>query len=591
MTSQGPKTVVNSLEQRTRRAAVLFADMVEYSRRVELDEAGNIAQVARALQLFRALCGDYGGEIANIAGDGVLALFDDANAALRFAMQIQTEFREQSVWADGQPIEFRVGLHIGDVVFRDAVAHGHCINVAARLQSYADPGGILVTGAFRSATHEVPGASLRAVGQRYLRNISEPVQIFAVDQQGARAPVTTQARETPPSEPFHQPSIAVLALTDFSGDPRNDHLCEGFAEDIIANLSRFRNLMVIARHSAFLFKLSDNPVSVVRRELGIQYILSGSLRRSGNRLKISVELIDAPSESVLWSDRFQVGLEDLFDLQDEIVGAVAARLSAQIDIAERRQESYRPRNVHAYGLVLRGQHMILKFTREANWHARRLFEEAAGIVPEYSGTFSALSRTHNLDWRYAWSAKPKESLELAVAFARHATELDRFDARGFSELGYARLYRRQHDEALADYAVALTLNPNDSDIVAEYADALTYVGQPERSIELMQKAMRLNPHFPDWYLWYLADAYDTMGRSEDVIATIQRMHNPSEGQRMLAANYAHLGMMKEAEAAAREVLRIHPSFRVSVWGERPPYKDQTILERFVEGLRKAGLPD
>jgi adenylate cyclase len=240
---------------------------------------------------------------------------------------------------------------------------------------------------------------------------------------------------------------------------------------------------------------------------------------------------------------------------------------------------------------VRGQHLMLRFTRESNWHARRLFEEAIDFAPEYSRANSALSRTHNLDWRYGWSAKPKDSLESAIVFARRAKEFDRLDARGFAELGYAKLYRRQHDEALAEYAQALSLNPNDSDIIAEYADALNYVEQPERSVELMQKAMRLNPYYPDWYLWYLADAYDTMGRPEDVIATLLRMHDPSEGQRLLAANYAHLGMMNEAHAAARNVMRLHPQFTISMWRERPPYRDRLPLDRYVDGLRKAGLPE
>jgi TolB-like protein/class 3 adenylate cyclase len=592
MTSGAPTTDQSEAERQTRRAAVLFADMVEFSRRMELDEARSVGQVARSLRLFRALAGDYGGQVANLAGDGIVAIFDDADAALRFAIQIQTEFREQSVWGDGQPIEFRIGLNFGEVTFRDAIAYGHCINVAARLQSLADPGGILVTGAFRTAAHEQVGISLRSVGQPYLKNISEPIEIFAVDQTGAKPMVSGGiARGAPQCEPVRHPSIAVLALTNLSGDPRNDHLCEGIAEDIIANLTRFRNVMVIARHSAFLYRLSANPAHVVRRELGVRYILGGSLRRSDKRLRIAVELIDASTESVLWSDRFKVELEELFDLQDEIAGAVAARLSMQIDFAERRQESPHPGDMRAYGLVLRGQHLILKFTREANWHARRLFEEASEYAPEYSRAFSAVSRTHNLDWRYAWSATPRESLEAALAFARRAKELDPLDARGFSELAYAKLYSRQHDEALAEYAQALALNPNDSDIIAEYADALCYVEQPERGLEFMEKAMRLNPHYPDWYLWYLADIYDVLDRSEDVIATVRRMHDPSEGQRLLAIHCAHLGRMSEAQSAAREVVRLHPHFRISEWRERPPYRDPVPLERYVEGLRKAGLPE
>ncbi|MBV9752196.1 MAG: tetratricopeptide repeat protein, partial [Hyphomicrobiales bacterium] len=572
MASPKPVTPLEATDRLVKRTVVLIADVVEFSRHMEQDEDGSVDQVSRSIRLFRDLIGDYGGEIAQIAGDGILALFDSPDRALQFAVQIHMEFRDQSVWGDGEPIQFRIGLNVGEVTFHDAIAYGHCINVAARLQAMADPGGILVTGAFRSAIEAAPGLSLHSVGQPRLKNISEPIDIYAVEQSGA-APARSAVRswEAPLPEPVRTPSIAVLAVSNLSGDPRNDHLCEGFSEDIIASLSRFRNLLVIARHSAFIFNLRTNPTEVVQRQLGVRYILGGSLRRAGQRLRFAFELIDAASDSVLWSDRFNVEIDELFDLQDEIAGAVASRLSIQIDFAERRQQSPYPSDMRAYGLVVRGQHLILKFTKAGNWHARRLFEEAIEYAPGYSRAHSALSRTHNLDWRYAWTVKPHKSLEWATAFARRSKEFDPLDARGFAELGYAKLYRRQHEEAIAEYEQALKLNPNDSDIIAEYADALAYVEQPQRSVDLMHKAMRLNPHYPDWYLWYLADAYDTLGQSENVITTIQRMHDPSEGQRMLAANFAHLGMMREAEAAAREVLRLHPQFKISVWRERPPY--------------------
>jgi len=592
MTSPEPTTAPSRAEPPTQRAAVMLADMVEFARHMEEDQASSASQVVRSIQLFRGLIGDYGGRVANVAGDGILALFDSADQALRFAIQIQTEFRDQSVWADGEPIQFRIGLNIGDVTMHEAVAYGHCINVAARLQAMAEPSSILVTGAFRSAVGNLHGALLRSLGQPRLKNISEPIEVYEVEHAGVDVMRRGGAsREVPLAEPVRHPTIAVLALTNLSGDPRNDHLCEGIAEDVIGSLSRFRNLMVIARHSAFLFSLNTSPAREVQRHLGVRYILSGSLRRADKRLRIGVELIEAGSESVLWSDRFKLELEDVFDLQDEIAGAVAARLSIQIDLAERRQESPHPRDMRAYGLVVRGQHMMLRFTKAANWHARRLFEEAAEYAPDYSRAFSSLSRTHNLDWRYAWSAKPRDSLEAAVAFAHRAKELDMLDARAFSELAYARLYRRQYDEALVGYAQALALNPNDSDIIAEYGDALSYVERAEQGVEHLHKAMRLNPYYPDWYLWYLADAYDAIGRSEDVIAAIHRMNDPSEGQRLAAANYAHLGMMRQAEAAAREVLRLHPQFTIGAWRERPPYRDPAVLERFVEGLRKAGLPE
>jgi adenylate cyclase len=323
----------------------------------------------------------------------------------------------------------------------------------------------------------------------------------------------------------------------------------------------------------------------------VRYILGGSLRRADKRLRIAVELIDAASESVLWSDRFSLDLEELFDLQGEIAGAVAARLSIQIDFAERRHESPHPRDMRAYGLLLRGQHLLLKVTNEGNWHARRLFNEAIEFAPEYSRAHSALSRTHNYDWRYSWSETPEESLGTAINLARRAKDLDPLDARGFAELGYARLYSKQLEESLVEYAHAMVLNPNDSDVIADYADALVYAEQPARSLELLEKAMRLNPYYPDWYLWNLADAYDALGRYEDVLAAVKRMQDPSDGRRLQAIAYAHLGLMKEAQTAAREVMRLQPDFTISQWIQRPPFRQGPVLERYIDGLRKAGLPE
>ena len=585
-------TTSDTIDGRQRLVAVLFADMVEYSRRLEEDEKLNAPQAARAISLFRSLIADYGGEIANVAGDGILALFESADRALRFAIQIQAEFRDQSVWGNGEPIQFRVALNIGEVVLRDGNFQGHCVNIASRLQALADPNGILVTAAVRAAVRPLPGVAMRPMGPRRLKNIVEPVEIFEVQADAARLLPAVPVRAPPLfHEPARTPTVAVLPFSNLSGDPRNQHLCEGIAEDIIFNLTRFRDLMVIARYSAFSFADKSTPAVEIGARLGVRYILSGSLRRNERRLRIAVELTDASLESVLWSDRFNLELEDLFDLQDEIAASVATRLSVQIEMAERRRESPHPRDLRAYGLVARGQNLMMHFTQEGNAHARRLFEEAISLAPDYSRAHSAVSRTLNLDWRYSWSGTPAESLAAAVASASRATQLDGLDARGFAELANARLYSRRLDESLALYVHALELNPNDSDIIAEYADALVYDGKPQKSVELLEKAMRLNPFYPDWYLWYLADAYDSLGRYADVVSTIQRMRNPAEGRRLLAIAYAHLGMETEARAEAAEVLRLHPTFRISHWRRVPPFQPGEALERYLDGLRKAGLPE
>ncbi|MCG8650539.1 MAG: tetratricopeptide repeat protein, partial [Pirellulales bacterium] len=322
------------------------------------------------------------------------------------------------------------------------------------------------------------------------------------------------------------------------------------------------------------------------------YLMTGTLQRAEGSVRIHVQLIETETGRVAWAERFDGDLSEVFSFQDEVTEIIAARLAVQISAAEgRRVWRLGLPDLQAYGLVLRGQHLSLQFTRTGNLHARRLFEHATDIDPGYGRSYAAMSRTFNLEWRYAWTDSPDTSLDRAVELAAAAVNHDHFDARGYSELGYAHLYKKDHQASLAAYRRAIELNPNDADIVAEFADALVYDGEPERAIGLLEKAMRLNPFYPDWYLWYLADAYNALGRSEDVIATVEKMQNPAEGRRLLAANYAHLGMLVEAEAHAREVIRLHPQFTISGWAQRPPYKDSAILERYVDGLRKAGLPE
>ena len=584
---------INPNQARRRRlTAILMADMVGYSGMIERDEFKNSDHATRSIDLFKSLIGLYGGRVVQIAGDGILALFESSEDAIRFAIQVQSEFREQARWEDGEPIEFRISTNLGEVPGGDEVIHAHCVNVAARIQAFADPGTTVVTAGVRRAIGNVREVSFRSLGSFALKGLDEVVEIYAVE---AGAPPTSSANlrrsEVGPTNQLEQqPSVAVLALTNLTGDASNDSFCDIIVDGVISDLSRFRNLTVIARHSTSLFSLKSTSARDIGQRLRARYLLGGSLLRAGRHLRAVVQLIEAESENVIWSDKFEIAIDQLFEIQDEITGAVASRLSVQIDFAEHRSEAKRPHDMRSYGLVIRGHEMILRFSRQANLHARRLFEEAAELTPTYARVHSAISRTHNLDWRYAWSENPTASLEVALGTARKAIQLDRLDSRAFAELGFAHLYRKEHDESLADYRRAIALNPNDADVLAEYADALVYAGDPAGSIEILERAMRLNPHYPDWYLWYLADALDALGRPADVITTIQRMQTPDEGRRLLAASYAHLGMMQEARAQADEVLRHHPTFRIEQWRDRPPYKDGAVLGRYIEGLRKAGLP-
>jgi TolB-like protein len=578
-----------------RLSAILFADVHGYSALMDRDETGTYQRITQSLRLIRSLIGDYSGQVLNIAGDGVLAVFDTASEAVRFAVELQREFRNDAVWcSERDRIAFRIGINLGEIIVDEQTVHGHSVNIAARLQALAPPGGICLSENVRQALEGRAEIAIRPLGRHRLKNITGPIDVFTVEIDSAKpdTPPWLPPMQSTLLAPPNESSVAVLPLDNMTGDPSDEHLCKGISDDIITNLCRFRDLTVIARHSAFMVKDMQLPIQEIGRQLGIRYVLLGKLQRAGRRIRIAVQLVDSETGSALWADRFDGDLEEIFDFQDEVTEIIAARLALQIQAAERRRmsEAHDP-DLRAYGLILRGEDLGLRFRRETNAHARRLFEQAVEVDPKFGRSYAAMSRTFNLDWRYSWSATPELSLGKAVDLAMAAINHDNLDARGYSELGYAYLYQKRHDECLAAYRRAIELNPNDADIVAEYADALVYVGEGEQSIDLMSKAMRLNPYHPDWYLWYLADAYNSLGRSEEVIETVKRMRDPSEGRRLLAANYAHLGMMDEARKHADQVMQLHPHFTVKAWAERPPYRDRTIIERYMTGLRLAGLPE
>jgi adenylate cyclase len=307
-------------------AAILFADVHGYSRLMSRNEERTYQRVTQALKLIRSLIGDYGGRVEHVAGDGVLALFESAAQALRFAVAIQREFRNDAVWhADDEPITFRIGINLGEVFFGGEAVQGHSVNVAARIQALAYPGGICITNAVERAVRDTLELEIRPLGLRSLKNIGEPVEVFAIEINGPSVPVSAGSipREGRALEPPTEPSVAILPLDNLSGDPRDQHLCDGITGDVISNLSRFRDLLVIARHSAFLFKGQTVPPDQIGRQLGVRYLLTGGLQRSGSKIRLGVELAEAESGKVMWSDRYKGDLEDVFALRS----AAAARVT------------------------------------------------------------------------------------------------------------------------------------------------------------------------------------------------------------------------------------------------------------------------
>ena len=571
----------------------MYADIHGYSRLMDHDEAGTIVRVTRSLTLIRALVGDYGGTVENIAGDGVLALFPGASQALRFAVEMQRELKKEAAWSAGQdPIVFRIGIAIGDTFTEGGVVHGYSVNLAVRIQALSAPGGICISDSVYRVIRDKSDLPMVSLGMQPLKNLAESVEVYAVLVDGSDRSVQVASAVKParPPSTVADGSLAVLPFENASGDAADSHLCQGIVADIISNLSRFRNVFVTARHSAFMVAAQLSSLRDIGNRLSVRYVLSGSFRRIGNQIRIIVDLVEVDSEHTIWSDRYDGSLADIFTFQDAMTAATASRLAVHIDMAERRRISAQAYpNLHAYGFILRGQDLSFRFSPETNSHARRLFEQARELDPGYGRSYAAISRTFNVEWRYSWTPDPDTALNNALALAKTAVQHDDLDARGYSELGLAHLYKKQHDESLAAYERALELNPNDADLLAEMGDCLVYVRQPERSVELLQKAIRLNPYHPDSYLWYLGDAYFHLGEYEKTIQTLQKMRDQSEGHRLMASSHALLGQMDEARRHAQALMEAHPNFTIEHWRKVPPNKYPEDLEVFVEGLRRAGL--
>jgi adenylate cyclase len=572
-------------------AAILFADVKGYSVLIRRDEVGTYERLRRARALFRQLVGDYGGRIVDEAGDGVLAAFDEAGRAIDFALAVQRDLANAAAWqGESGPFAFRIGLHSGPVHVDGERLFGHSLIVAQRIQEVTPPGGVCVSDVTRAAVRHRNDLRFVSLGWRPLKNL-EPMQVHRVETADRSAALERSLLAGSSPTSTDDASIAMLPLENQSPDTMDRVLCDGVTTDIIERLSRFRDLSVIARHSAFQCRALAHAPAEVGQLLGVRYLALGALRRAGDRLRITAQLLEAESGRLLWSDRYDGSLGDIFAFQDDVADMIAARIATHVSAAERRRVlAGRAPSVSAYALQLRGQDLVYQYRRESNIHARRLFEEAVAIDPRWGRLYAGMSRTFNLDWRYRWATDADRCLERALQLAREAVTYDELDARGFAELGFVNLYSRLHEPALAAYERAITLNPNDSDVLAEMGDALNATGQPARAVELLQRAIRLNPCTPDWYLWYLGGALFDMRRYEEVVKTVSAMRDPTEGRRLLAASCAYLGRMEEAAQHAREVLRAHPGFSTAEWRLVAPFRNEAALDHYLTGLRLAGLP-
>jgi adenylate cyclase len=575
-----------------RLAAILAADVVGYSRMVRADEEGTLdALKALRRQLIDPKLAENNGRIVKLMGDGMLVEFASVVDAVRAAVAMQDELADHNAGLpDDKQIRFRIGINLGDVVIDGDDIHGDGVNVAARLEGLADPGGICVSGAVHDQVKNRIRLVFDDLGERQVKNIDEPVRVWRLRGRTSadQAPVT--AESGPPIS--DEPSIAVLPFDNMSGDQDQEYFADGITEDIITEISKIRGILVISRNSAFTYKRKAVKAQDVCRDLGVRYILEGSVRKAGERVRITAQLIDGRSGGHLWAERYDRGLADIFAVQDDVTERIVRSLAVKlIEGYEARSSRVETDNPHAYDCLLRGREKYRLYSKDGNLAARQLYERAIELDPNYAAAYAALAETYLHDW----FAGATDALDRALELAQTAKDLDPSLPLVYEAISSVYLFKRQHDEALAAARRWVEVEPGNAEAYVNLAGMFHFAGEPERTAGLIEKAKHLNPFFPFYYTLYAGQACFTQRRFKDAVTLIARSvaRNPHSlpSQFYLAATYGQLGEAALAREALEDVRRISPGFSMAQARAVAAYRRADDLNLLLDGLRKAGLPE
>jgi adenylate cyclase len=571
-----------------RLAAILAADVAGYSRLMSHDEEGTLRRLKEHLgELVEPRIAAHQGRIVKRTGDGLLVDFASAVEAVRCALAIQSGMadRNRGVPEDSR-IEFRIGINLGDVIIEGEDIYGDGVNIAARLEGIAEPGTIFVSRAVRDSVRDRLDVVLEDLGERPVKNIARPVRVFRI----ARADGARPAAPVP-----DKPSIAVLPFANMSGDAEQEYFSDGITEDLITDLSKVSGLFVIARNSSFAYKGKAVKIQEIGRDLGVRFVLEGSIRKAGNRARITAQLVDAGDGGHLWAERFDRELTDIFATQDEVVQKIVGALAVKLTPGEERRMRQRgTNNVQAYDFWWRARELLGRGTRDAIAQARAMHHRAIEIDPNFPAPHAGLAFATLADYFNDRTADPARALDEAERYARRAIELDDQEPVGHMALGGVQLCQRHHDEALAESKRAVELDPNYAQGHALIGTTLMYAGRAPEALEPFATAMRLDPHYPNMLLHNLALAHFSLGRYEvasaHLLERIDRNPETDASRMLLAACYGHLGRTADARAAWAELLKVNPDFSLTQRARVLPYKHARDFQRITEGLAKAGLP-
>ena len=578
---------------RRKLAAILSTDVAGYSRLMGEDEEATLRLPSDYRGKIDTLIDAHEGRVVGRAGDSVMAEFGSAVEAARCGVEMQDTLRARNEELElDRRMQFRIGINLGDVMIEGDDLFGDGVNVAARLEKLAPPGGLCISGTVFEQVRDRLPFDFEDLGEQSVKNITRPVHVYRVPL-GQTAPgvADNKAPELP-----DRPSIAVLPFNNMSGDPEQEYFSDGITEDIITDLSKVAGLFVIARNSVFAYKGKSINVAEVGRELGVRHVLEGSVRKAGNRVRITAQLIDGADGGHLWADRYDRDLQDIFAVQDEVTQKIVAALQVKLSEGERARLAHKDtENLEAYDELLRGKQLFLEFTKESNLKAQQMYERAIALDPDYAAAHAELARVYVQARNHGWSDDGDAAMDKAFEHASAAVARDEALAQAHVVLAFILVWRKDLERALTEVERGLALDPNHADGHSYQAIIQGFAGRPEESVRWVDKAMRLNPAAPFWYLWALGVACFSLGRYQDVVAACRKCSaaNPNFvfAHLYLAAAYGQLDQKAEAAAEVEACRRLNHEASTG-WARRVmPFADAAVLERFVHGLSQAGLPE
>ena len=624
-------------EFKRKLTAILSADVKGYSRLMGEDEEATVRTITAYRQVITEVVQKHRGRVVDSPGDNILAEFASVVDAVRGAVEIQEELKVRNAeLPENRRMEFRIGVNLGDVIHEEERIYGDGVNVAARVESLADPGGICISRSAYDQIKKKLTLGYEYLGEHTVKNIDEPVRVYRVlmDPEafgrviGEKRPVPRRGQRvalavaivllllvggviywrtaSPPVEvasvekmafPLSdKPSIAVLPFDNLSGDPDQDYLADGITENIITALSYIPEIFVIARNSTFTYKGKAVKAQEVAEDLGVRYILEGSVQRAGDRVRITAQLIDATSGRHLWADRYDRGLQDLFALQDEITLRIVFALQVKLSVGVQTRLARKTMpNFEAWSYYVRGYGHMMRHTKADSAKARELFERAAGLAPEYASAYNGLGWTHWEDAFHGWSESREESLLRAVELAKKAQALDDSDPMIHALWGAIYLLQRRYDQAIAKGEKSVALGPNQAFPHLLLAMYLSHTGRHKEALPLVRKAMRLDPYYPFIYLELLGAVYLQMEEYEKAVEAFKMLvvREPHRivGHLGLATAYIRLGRKEQARSEVAEVLRLFPEYSLEVYRKEHHSMDMdpAAVESYIEALREAGL--